>query len=477
MSAEETRWADAHEHASLVRDRAASPAELVEAAITRVENEDPVLGAIAARTFDRAREEAAADDGTKPFSGTPFLLKDLGSTPEGVEATFGSAFLKGFVPDHDAELVRRFRQAGLCSLGKTKAAELGLMPTTEAGLYGPVHNPWSPDRSPGGSSGGSAAAVAAGWVPVAHANDGGGSIRYPAGCCGVFGMKPTRARTTLGPDMGDLMSGLVAEHVVTRSVRDSAAVLDQVAGPAPGDPYHAPQSGGFADAARSGTGRRLRIAVAPPHGSGQESPQARAAVERTAALCAELGHDVVEAAPPVPDGLLPELFATLWTAGATALLRAYAPIVGRTPGPEWVEPLTWWLAEQGRNVDAADYLGAVARMHALGRQVAGFFADHDVAVSATTPDVAPPLGWFHDGDPARSWQRILDFVQLIPLANLTGQPAMSVPLYWTPAGLPLGVHALGRFGDERTLYALAGELERASPWSDRRPPARKEASV
>ncbi|MGW4891654.1 amidase [Kitasatospora sp. NPDC004240] len=467
---------DGHAQAELVRGGELTAAELAEAAIARIERIDARLNSVTVRRFARALAEApAAQAASGPLAGVPMLLKDLGPTCADAEATAGSAFLAGFVPGgEDAELVRRFRRAGLVILGKARTAEFGVLPTTEPRHGGPAVNPWVPGRSTGGSSGGSAAAVAAGLVPVAHANDAGGSIRIPASCCGVFGLKPTRARTPLGPGVGDLMNGLACEHVVTRSVRDSAAVLDATAGPDLGDPYPAPpaEPGAFLRAALAGPGRPLRIAVSlRPAAGGSVHPECAAAVDATARLCAELGHHIVGQDPPVGFADLAEPFLTVWAAGVSSAIGAFAALSGRTPRPEHFEDLTWHLYERGRTAPAADYLLAVGTLQRAARALARAHESYDLLLTPVTAEPAPPLGTFATGSPEQQMWRAVEFAHETPLANLTGQPSMSVPLYTGRGGLPIGVQFTGRYGADALLLALAGQLERARPWGRRLPRA------
>lgn len=475
-TSEDLRRLDGHAQSELLRTGQLSEKELLHAAVERIEEIDARLGAVVVTAFDRALAEAdrpvpgPAERG--PLYGVPFLLKDLGPTVAGLEATMGSRFLAGFVPRQGSELGDRFRAAGLRVLGKAKTAEFGVLPTTEPRFRGPTVNPWDPRLSAGGSSGGSAAAVAAGLVPVAHANDAGGSIRIPASLCGVFGLKPTRARTPLGPAVGDLMNGLACEHVVSRSVRDSAAVLDAIAGPAPGDPYWAPPCapGAFARAVREGPGRPLRIAfTVRPGAGGALDPECAEAVRDAAALCADLGHHVTENAPAVDFAGLAEPFLVLWAAGVSSAISSYAQLSGRVPEPGAFEELTWDLYERGRTLSAADYLLAVSTLQRAAREISAFHERYDVLLGPVTARPAPRLGAFSTGTPRQQITRAVEFCHETPLANLTGQPAMSVPLHRTGTGVPVGVHATGRFGEEATLFALAAQLEQARPWAHRLP--------
>ncbi|RJP21372.1 MAG: amidase [Candidatus Abyssobacteria bacterium SURF_5] len=472
-SADELTFLDATAQAELVRRKELKPIEMVEAAIQRAERLNPKLNAIVTPMYEQAREAAKGALPNGPFTGVPFLLKDLGATYGGVRQTAGSAFLKDFIPDHDSELVARHKKAGLVVIGKTNTPEFGIVPTTEPHFFGPARNPWNTERSTGGSSGGSAAAVAAGIVPFAHANDGGGSIRIPASCCGLFGLKPTRARNSLGPDLGDMIGGLVAEHAVTRSVRDSAALLDATAGPVPGDPYWAPpQERPYLEEAKTDPGR-LRIAFTTETGTGTPMSQdCIDAVRDAAKLCEKLGHRVTEAAPAVAGELVSQMFMTLYAAGHSWAISAFSMLSGRTPSEEHFEPLTWALYQMGKQVSASDYLMAVAGLQQISRQVARFMVDYDIWLNATLAEPPLPLGTLDSppDDPLYGLMRSGAYVPYTPICNFTGQPAMSVPLYWNKEGLPIGTHFVARFGDEATLFRLAAQLEQARPWAERRPP-------
>lgn len=464
---------DATAMAELVASRQVQPLELVNAAIERIERLNPKLNAVVTPLFDQARDAAQAELPAGPFRGVPFLLKDVLGFLAGGRHTSGSAFLRDYVPDHDSELVVRFKKAGLVILGKTNCPELGILPTTEPRLFGPARNPWNLDRSTGGSSGGAAAAVASGMVPVAHANDGGGSIRIPASCCGLFGLKPTRARNPLGPDVGDIMGGLVAEHALTRSVRDSAALLDATCGPEVGDPYWAPpRQRPFREEVTRDPGRlRIALSTAAPAGSAVHA-DCIAAARDAAALCESLGHYIEEAAPRIEPGVFGQSFIAVWAAGCTASIDGMAFLTGRAPMADQFEPLTWALYEMGRQVSGSNYLLAHTMLQRAAREVGRFMQNYDVWLTPTLADPPLPLGSFdpQPGDPLAGLRRAQQFVPFTPIANATGQPAMSVPLVWNAEGLPVGVHFFGRFGDEATLFRLAAQLEAARPWRDRRPP-------
>lgn len=464
---------DATAQAELVRTKQVTSIELVEAAIAGIERLNPMLNAVITPMFDEARRRASSPL-AGPFAGVPFLLKDLGAEYAGVAFTEGSRLLAGrYVPAVHSELVRRQLAAGLVVVGKTNTPELGILPTTEPALFGPTRNPWDLSRTPGGSSGGSAAAVAAGLVAMAHANDGGGSIRIPASCCGLFGLKPTRGRNPLGPHYGDLFTGLVAEHAVTRSVRDSAALLDATAGADVGDPYVAPAPARPFLAEVGAPPGRLRIAFATTAPNGAPvATDCVAAVHEAARLCADLGHEVVEASPPLERERLVKGFITLWSAGCAWSVDDWTRRIGRPPAPGDLEPLTCALAAMGRGFSAPDYLLALQDMQAVARDVARFFVDHDVWLTPTLAEPPLPLGSFEAtaDDPLAGLRRSGGFAAFTPIVNVTGQPAMSTPLFWNAQGLPVGTHWVGRFGDEATLFRLAAQLEAARPWAGRRPP-------
>ena len=464
---------DATAQAELVRRKQVKPIELVDAAIERIERLNPKLNAVVTPMYDEARRVAGGPLPDSLLAGVPFLLKDLGPQYAGVRYTCGSASMKDYVSKEDSELTKRYKRAGLIVVGKANTPELGLVPTTEPKLFGPARNPWDTSRSTGGSSGGSGAAVASGMVPAAHGNDGGGSIRIPASCCGLFGLKPTRARTPKGPAIGDSMSGLSIDHVITRSVRDSAAILDASAGPDLGDPYWAPPPARpFVDEVGSDPGR-LRIAFTTRTVTGVPvHDDCVAAVKDAAALCSDLGHEVADASPAVDGQVYTQAFSAIWAAGCAWSLDSFAFLTGRKPSPDQVEPLTWALYQIGRGTTAADYLLAVTALQRIARDVARFFQDYDLWLTPTVAEPPPPLGTLDAApdNPMAGFVRAGQFVPFTPLVNGTGQPAMSVPLYWNEEGLPIGVHFVARFGDEATLFRLASQLEQARPWAGRRPP-------
>ncbi len=470
---EELSLLDATAQADLIRRKEVKAVELVEAAIERIDKVNPELNAVVTPMYDKALDAVKAGLPDGPFTGVPFLLKDLLAAFKGVPMTLGSTLMRDFTPDHDSELVRRLKRAGLVILGKTNTPEFGILPTTEPHLFGPCRNPWDRERTTGGSSGGSAAAVAAGMVPMAHGNDGGGSIRIPASCCGLFGLKPTRGRNPLGPDFGDIMGGLVAEHAITRSVRDSALLLDATSGPDVGDPYWAPpKERPFAREVGADPGR-LKIAFTVEAHAGVEAhADCVSAVKDAAALCADLGHEVVEASPQLDADLVTRSFTVLWSSGCASTLEAIAYLNGRAVQPDQVEPLSWALYEMGKKFSATDYLLALQTLQRIGRDAARFFIDHDVLLTPTLGQPPAPLGYFDStpDNPMEGFTRSASFAPFTPICNMTGQPAMSLPLFWNDDGLPVGAHFVGRFGHEATLFRLAAQLEEARPWAGRRPP-------
>jgi amidase len=458
--------------AELVRTGATTPMALLEAAIERVEARNPALNAVVVPMYDEARRciQAGLPDG--PLRGVPFLLKDLGLLYKGTATTFGSRLFTGLVAGHDSTLVARYREAGLVIFGKTNTPEFGITVTTEPALYGPCRNPWSLERTTGGSSGGAAAAVAAGMVPAAHASDGGGSIRIPASCCGLFGLKPTRGRIPAGPDVGEGWNGMSSDHVITRTVRDSAAFLDISAGPSLGDPYWAPPPAGpfLAEVGRDPGKLRIAFTATPPSGAKVE-PQCVAAVQDAAQLCAELGHTVTEGAPALDYERFQEAVVIIINTNTAAMLAAGAKVLGRDVTEEDVEYVTWRGAKAGKETLAPDYVEAVRVVHRTGRRVAQFFEAQDVLLSPVLLQPPVPLGYLntHSKDVRTYVKHLYSFFGFTNLFNATGQPAMSVPLYWTPDNLPVGLQFAARFGDEALLLRLAAQLEQARPWKDRRP--------
>jgi amidase len=464
---------DATAQAELVRRGDITAVELVEASIDAIEQLNPVLNAVVTPMYEQAI--AQARDGVDgALAGVPYLLKDLIVEVAGVRFTEGSVFLRDNVSEFDSELVVRLRRAGLIIVGKTNTPEFGMAPACEPVLFGPTRNPWDTNLSTSGSSGGSAAAVASGMVPAAHGNDLGGSIRYPASACGLFGLKPTRGRNPLGPEYGDAVSGWATEHALTRSVRDSAALLDATSGPALGDPYAVDRPlRPFLDEVGADPGK-LRIAFTDRSPEGVVGhPDCVAAVRDAAALCESLGHDVVEADLPGLTGQVGAAIGTVFNAATAWIIGYWIRRLGRQPESDELDPLTRAYWEMGRNVSAGEYLLAVEDSQAFARVVAQFLTEIDVWLTPTmsTPPLAIGEMVSTPEEPLRALERSAPTVAYAGVvANLTGNPAMSVPLFWNDDGLPIGVHFLGRFGDEATLFRLASQLETARPWINRRPP-------
>ena len=479
--------------AELVRTKQVSPVELVDEAISRIEAHNPKINAVICKMYEQARQAAQAQLPEGAFMGVPFLLKDMHATVKGVPTACGTRMLKEVPQPRDSEIVCRYRAAGVIFLGKTNVPEFSILPYTEPEAFGRTNNPWDLTRTAGGSSGGSAAAVAARLVPLAGGADGGGSIRIPASCCGVFGLKPTRGRTPTGPDVGDIWRGFAQEHVLTRSVRDSAAMLDAIAGPDVGAPYWAPPPTRPYLHEVSAEPGRLRIAyTSHPFLGHAVHPDCQQGLEAAVRLLQGLGHEVVEAAPKVDRQAFALAFVTMLAAETRDEIDWAASLAGRKTAYTDFEPGTSALALLGQAFSAGEYAKALNYLMASARGIGRFFEDYDVLL---TPTLAEPP--FAAGAlqplPAERWligligrlnaawlldalgvvkplaDKTFDFVPYTPVFNVTGQPAMSVPLHWNSAGLPIGMHFIGRFGDEATLFRLAGQLERAQPWFDRAP--------
>jgi amidase len=473
--ADDTRWMDATEQAALVRSGQVSPSELLEAAIERIERIDPALNAVTIRWFDAARRVAAGELPDGPFRGVPFLLKDLWAAYEGQPLTNGNKALKDAMPvsPADTTLVSRFRTAGFVTAGRTNSPEFGSLPTTEPEAWGPTHNPWNLDHSPGGSSGGAAAAVAAGLVPIAHASDGGGSIRIPASCCGLVGLKPSQGRISLGPFRDE--SNLGVELCVSRTVRDTAALLDAVHGPGVGDTVvAAPPARPYLDEVGADPGR-LRIGLLDHHPYGHPVHDECAAAARSAAdLLASLGHHVEPGFPPAlanPD--FARRFGALWSTNMGVGIARIAEQLGRDVGPDDVEIVNWAQAEFARQFSGVDYAQALAANVTYRRAIQQWWADGwDLLVTPTLGEPPVPLGTFANqpDQPMAPMVRAGQYVPFTPAFNSSGQPAISLPLHWTPDGLPVGVQLVAAYGREDLLIRVAAQLEQARPWADRRPP-------
>jgi amidase len=460
--------------AALVARGEATPSELLEATIARAEAINPAINAITVKLYDLARAIAAAPLPAGPYRGVPFLLKDIGATLQGVPTTAGSRLFPK-AAGYDSEITRRLKAAGLVIFGKTNTPEFGSLPTTEPALTGATKNPWSLTHSSGGSSGGSAAAVAARILPAAHGSDGAGSIRIPASCCGVVGLKPTRARITGAPDVGESIGGISSQGIISLTVRDSAALLDCIQGPAPGDPYYAEPPRTPYLAALAEPVRKLRIALTR-HSLIPTTlhPDCIAAAEDAAALCAELGHTVIEDAPPLDGETFYTLYSRFWPLSAARSIHRVDRQRGHPGAANEVEPFNQYLFDISRNISALDYIVDLQWFQAATRAFGNWFADkgYDAWLTPTLGLPPPLLGHF---DAARLGgavvlERFIEFLPFTPLTNMTGQPAISLPLYWNAEGLPIGTQFAGRFGDETTLFQLAAQLEQARPWAGRRPP-------
>ncbi len=489
---------DALELAALVAAGEVTSAELVEAAIAEIERLDPHLNALTYKAYDLARERAREASLAGPFAGVPFLLKDLRTQAAGMPTSNGNRLLQNLPAPRDSETVRRFKAAGTIILGKTNTPELGLTPTTEPQLFGPTRNPWQLERTPGGSSGGSAAAVAARLVPIAGGSDGGGSLRIPASCCGIFALKPTRGRTPI--DGVEILRGFGVEHILSRSVRDSAAMLDAISAPEVGAPYQAPPPERAFLTEAATPPRRLRIAFSDRPLVGRSvHPDCQQGLQATVRLLTELGHELVEATPPVEAEAFAVSFLTIVACETRANIEQVAKIAGKTPSVAGFEASTYALGLLGKVTPVAEYVLAGRYLQKAARAIGEFFVGFDLLL---TPTLARPpipigelqptglkklliaaigraeagwlLGWL--GAIAPLARQAFEFTPYTMPFNVTGQPAMSVPLHWSTAGLPIGMQFVGRFGEEAMLFQLAGQLEAAKPWADRLPPLLQGAS-
>jgi amidase len=462
-------YMSALEQAALVRNGEISPVELVTEYLNRIDKFDDqinafvtVVGDGALEAASRAEEKVAAGGDLPPFHGVPIPIKDLNPTA-GIRTTFSSKAFAGFVPDFDAHTVRRLKEAGFILLGKTNAPEFGTFPVTESELNGICRNPWDTGRTPGGSSGGAAAAVAAGMCPAAQGNDGGGSLRIPASCCGLFGLKPARGRVSWGPAFGEFVAGFATDGPITRTVADAAALLDVMAGYETGDPYWAPPHSRpfLEEAARPPAGLRVGVTTTSPTGAPVD-PACAAAVEDASSLLESLGHHLEEATPEWADPDIIQHFMAVWQT-----IPVYS---GMTDGAE-LEPINREFLEMASQTNVATYVRAQVAIHAMARRVVAFWDDYDLLLSPTLALPPVPVGWiFEEEDPGMQFARAAFFTPFTPVANITGQPAVSLPTYWSDDGLPVGVQLMGRPADEATLIRVSAQVEEARPWADRRPP-------
>ncbi len=458
--------------AGMVRAGDVTALELVDAAIDRIERHDGVLSAVVHRAFDEARQAASRPVGTGPFAGVPFLVKDFGIGVAGWPNTSGSRFCADVRDTEDSGLMRRYREAGVIPIGRAASSEFGILGNVDTAAYGAVRNPWNTDHAPGGSSGGSAAAVAAGYVPLAHASDGLGSIRIPAACCGLVGLKVTRDRNPNLPDGFDYAMGFCVDHVVTRSVRDSAAMLDVTGRPEPGSPYAIPaKAGPYLDEVTKPAGK-LRIAWSVETPSGRPpSAEVADAIQNTATTLAELGHDVFEAGLGVDYAALYAARMPVSGANFAAGMARTIARVGREPGPDDLEQMTLAALQGSRKVTGEQAFLGFQQLRMLTRGVLERFEDFDVYLSPVMTAPAPAIGEIAGGsvDPATLVRRQTDLFPYCALFNFTGQPSITLPLAIAPNGLPIGLMFTARYADEATLFRLAGQLEREVGWAGKRP--------
>lgn len=479
--------------AKLVRQKEVSALELCEEAIRRIEKINPLINAVVTPMYDIGRKTAEGPLPEGPFSGVPFLLKDLTSAYAGVRFTSGCRAYKDYVPDFDSELVKRFKKAGLVILGKTNTPEFGLMGITEPELHGPTRNPWNLEKTCGGSSGGSAAAVASGMVPLASGGDGGGSIRIPSCYCGLFGLKPTRGRIPTGPKLGRLWQGAAVEHVLTRSVRDSAAILDAVAGEDAGAPYGVKAPKQFYSEEIKHAPKPLKIAFNTQSPIGTETHESyKKAVFQTARLLEDLGHHVEEAKPDIDGVKLAYSYFAMYFGEVAADIRQAASDLKRKVGRRDFEITTWFFGKLGHCMSAAEFVEAMRDWDAAARAMGRFHQKYDLYLTPTVAAPAANIGELLPKFYEKIAMEVVSFLHLAPvakatglvqqialqtlaktpftqLANFTGQPAMNVPLQWDDDGMPCGVQFIAPFGDEATLLTLAAQLEKAKPWFDKRP--------
>jgi amidase len=459
------------ELAARIRDRSVSPRDVVEACVRRIEAIDPQLGAFIELDAERALAEVdAVEPGDqRPFAGVPIAVK-ANTAVAGLCMNFASAFLAGHRPTHSAYLVRRLREAGFVVVGTTNMPEFGILPTTESRHTGPARNPWDTGRTPGGSSGGSAAAVAAGLVPVAHGNDGGGSLRIPAACCGLVGLKTSRGRISRGPDLGDSFLG--ADGVLTRTVAETALLLDVLSGYEPGDATWAPRPAEPYTLAMRRDPGRLRIAMTLDNALGVEcDPEVVRGVHEAAAVLRELGHEVEEASPSLPDPDSLEIFIDVFGPQVSLGIAFGEVLAGRPPEEDELEPLSRAVMERARALPATGYLTALAQLQALARHTVAFFADYDLLLTPVLATRPLPIGELHGcGDePMEDLRRSGRFAPYTALFNVTGQPAISIPMGFGEDGMPTAVQLVGHPLGEETLLQVVARLEIARPWAGHRP--------
>jgi len=479
--------------AKLVREKKVSPVELCEEAIGRIEKLNPVLNAVITPMFDIGRDAAKKPLPEGPFTGVPFLLKDLISYFAGVKFTSGCRAYKDYVPDHDSEMVKRFKKTGLVALGKTNTPEFGLMGITEPELFGPTRNPWNIERTCGGSSGGSAVAVASGMVPIASGGDGGGSIRIPASYCGLIGLKPSRGRNPTGPKAGELWQGAAVEHVLTRSVRDCAAMLDAIQGADAGAPYviKPPDIPYSEEINREPGSLKIAFNTESPLGTGTHE-YCRQSVLKTVKLLEDLGHKVEEAKPEIDGIKLANTYFTLYFGEIAADIKLAQSLLKKKVGRKDFEITTWFFGKLGHCYSAADFVEAIREWDIAARAMGQFHLKYDLYLTPTVAFPPAKIGELLPKSYEKMAMEVISFLKLgflakfsgmvneiaiqtlaktpfTQLANFTGQPAMNVPLQWDENGMPCGVQFIAPFGDEATLFRLASQLEKAKPWFNKRP--------
>ncbi|HVW69622.1 MAG TPA: amidase family protein [Steroidobacteraceae bacterium] len=462
--------------AELVKSGQVSARELASTALAAIDQLNVEINAVIAKVPEETERSLREGPGKGAFEGVPFLIKDVGSHYANVPAECGSRLFEGIAFPYDSELAARFKKSGVVAVGRSNIPEFGASVSTEPVKHGPTRNPWNTLHTPGGSSGGAAAAVACGMVPVAHANDGGGSIRAPASCCGVFGLKPSRGRQPFGPDQDEGIFGLGCELIVSRSVRDSAAMLDATAGSDIGARYLLPSPPiSYLEAARRDP-RRLRIAfsVTPPEGAPPLHPECRQAVLDAARLCEQLGHDVFEASPDVTHEESCAVFRDIAAPVIAVAVKMVRQMTGREVTPQNFEATTRAILRHGAAMSAVDLAEAIGVANTVSRKLGRFFTSCDIWMTPVLSSPPLPLGVLNaneEGVDAAQWiRKLMDFCAFCSMFNASGQPAMSVPLHWSAAGLPVGVQFVGHLADELTLFGLAGQLERARPWAGRIPP-------
>ncbi|KGX89574.1 amidase [Pontibacillus marinus] len=451
---------DALGQKKLLDDRQVTSLELTEYYINQINKKNSELNAVVHTMFDDALSKVKQNGlGEGPLSGLPFLIKDLNPIA-GYKATSGSRLLEDFVPGINDETVERFRRAGLNFLGKTNTSEFGFLPTTEPELFGPTRNPWDPRLSAGGSSGGAGAAVASGMIPFAHASDGGGSIRIPASACGLFGFKPSRGQLPYSM----YMNHLGVNHAITRSVRDSAALLDALHGEVPGELYPTFQSNGFLNATKEQPGK-LRIAVTPDFdGHVSIDDETKKAFQQSVQLIRDLGHEVVEASPQFDFRGVADNFINVWVAGGAVVIKHLGKVNGVQPGPDNLEPLSYNVYQQGSELSALEYEEARVLLQMESKKLLHFHDQYDILLTPVLNKLPAPLGSFKQTSPQAMFKNFTDYCSFTPISNVTGQPSMSMPLYWTDKGLPIGAHFTGRLGEDELLFKLASQIEREKPW-------------